>query len=156
MLRHSLPFRNKCTRKCYDIFINICSTLAGHWHKMIISCLFFFYCDYIIDAAHELTVSLSDVLRLLRSGWVSHVVHCSEPLWHSLLWYWQEELTLGLALQFPRQMFVLTISYSSWRDCTGVAHFHPAGWHDFLEVGGACRAQWPNYPIWGETRQTLC
>lgn len=88
--------------------------------------------------------------------WVSHVVHCSEPLWHSLLWYWQERLTMGLALQFPRQMFVLTISYSSRRHSTGVAHLHPTGWHDLPEVGGARRAQWPYYPIWGEPRETPC
>lgn len=88
--------------------------------------------------------------------WVPHVVNCSEPLWHSLLWYWQERLTAGLALQFSWQMFALTISYSSRRHSTGVAHLHPARWHDLPEVGGACWAQRTYNPIWGGRIETRC
>lgn len=64
---------------------------------------------------------------------------------------------LRLALQFYWQMFVLVISYSSRRHSTRVSHLHPTGWHDLPEVGGACWAQWPYYPIWGEPgEQIVC
>lgn len=110
---------------------------------------------YIIHAVYILKVSLSDLLCLSALWkWVSHVALCSEPLWHSLRWYWHDRLIVGSALQFPWQMFALTISHSSRRHSTRVAHLHPSWWHDLPEVGGACWAQWPNYAVWGEPMET--